>query len=88
MMSQFTFNRPLLRIDTGGGDADLSRYADHVLSICIAQARPHDAMELTSLSRKLYHFKNAGGFKLAAICLGFAKVSVGPTRRYSFECSS
>ncbi len=33
MMSQFTFNRPPLRIDTGGGDADLSLYADHVLSI-------------------------------------------------------
>ncbi len=27
MMSQFTFNRPPLRIDTGGGDGDLSRYA-------------------------------------------------------------
>ncbi len=33
MMSQFTFNWPPLRIDTGGGDADLSLYADHVLSI-------------------------------------------------------
>ncbi len=33
MMSQFTFNRPPLRMDTGGGDADLSLYADHVLSI-------------------------------------------------------
>ncbi len=33
MMSQFTFNRPPLRSDTGGGDADLSLYADHVLSI-------------------------------------------------------
>ncbi len=31
MMSQFTFNRPTLQIDTGG-DADLSRYTDHVLS--------------------------------------------------------
>ncbi len=33
IMSQFTFNWPPLRIDTGGGDADLSLYADHVLSI-------------------------------------------------------
>ncbi len=30
MMPQLTFNRPPLRIDTGGGDADRSRYADHV----------------------------------------------------------
>ncbi len=53
MLSQFTFNRPPLRIDTGGGDADLSRYADHVTivhlpSTAFTQARPHDAMHLTS----------------------------------------
>ncbi len=30
MMSQFTFKRPPLRIDTGGGNADCSSYADHV----------------------------------------------------------
>ncbi len=29
MMPQFTFNLPPLRIDTGGGDADRSCYADH-----------------------------------------------------------
>ncbi len=30
MMPQFTFNRPPLWIDTGGGDTDCSRYADYV----------------------------------------------------------
>ncbi len=30
MMPQFIFNRPPLRFDTGGGDADRSRYADYV----------------------------------------------------------
>ncbi len=34
MMSQFTFNRPPLQIDTGGGDGNLSRYADHVHLPC------------------------------------------------------
>ncbi len=30
MMPQFTFNRPPSQVDTGGGDADPSRYADRV----------------------------------------------------------
>ncbi len=30
MMPPFTFNRPPLWIDTGGGDADRSRYAEQV----------------------------------------------------------